>query len=92
MKFYEALGEVIREEREKQGYTLREICLSNFISIGHLSDVERGRKECSSIFMEKVATGLGIPLYELIIEAAYRMAEYEVPDTIESFIDEKLPA
>jgi transcriptional regulator with XRE-family HTH domain len=91
MNFFVAFGEVIREERLKQGYTLRQICSGNYISIGHLSDVERGQKECSHIFMEKVARGLNIPLYELIIETGYRMAEYEVPDTIEDFIVETSP-
>lgn len=87
MKFHEALGEVIRDERLGQELTLREVAQSGFVSMGHLSDVENGRKEGSSAFIEAVAKSLGLPTYELIIEAGYRMAEIKIPETYEDFIE-----
>lgn len=83
MKFYEALGAAIREERNKRGLTLRDVSTKGYVSMGHLSDVENARKEGSETFIESVAQAIGVPSYELIIEAGYRMAEGRVPDTAE---------
>ena len=84
MTFHSILGEVIREQRQAKGLSMREVAGKGFVSIGHLSDVERGYKEASSAFLEAVANGLGVALYELIIETGYRLSELEVPDTPES--------
>jgi transcriptional regulator with XRE-family HTH domain len=86
MKFHQALGEVIREQRIAKGLSLRAVSSNGFVSMGHLSDVENGRKEGSSSFVEGVANGLGVEAYELILEAGYRMAERKlgVPESPES--------
>lgn len=84
MKFSEALGEVIREQRLAKELTLRDVARNGFVSMGHLSDVENGRKEGSSAFINGVANGLGMEASELIIQAGFRMARVEVPDTPES--------
>jgi transcriptional regulator with XRE-family HTH domain len=84
MKFSEALGEVIREQRLAKKLTLRDVASNGFVSMGHLSDVENGRKEGSSSFIDGVANGLGVDASELIIQAGFRMARVEVPDTPES--------
>ena len=55
MKFYQTLGEVIREQRLAKNLTLREVASNGFVSMGHLSDVENGRKEGSSSFLDGVA-------------------------------------
>ena len=81
MKFNEALGTAIRRSRSSQAMTLRELSARSFVSMGHLSDVENGKKEASSICIESLALGLGLPSYELIIEAGYLMSEFVVPDT-----------
>lgn len=91
MKFYEALGAVIREERYARKMTLRDVATKGYISMGHLSDVENSRKEGSETFIEAVANALGMPAYELIIEAGYRMAESKVPDTLEEILKEDSP-
>lgn len=88
MRFYEALGAVIREERMKRGLTLRDISTRGYVSMGHLSDVENARKEGSESFIEAVAKSLGVPSYELIIEAGYRMADLQIPDTYEDFMSD----
>lgn len=84
MKFSEALGEVIREQRLAKELTLRDVSRNGYVSMGHLSDVENGRKEGSSSFIDGVANGLGVDASELIIQAGFRMARVEVPDTPES--------
>jgi transcriptional regulator with XRE-family HTH domain len=86
MKFYEALGQVIREERRKKNLTLRQVSARGYVSMGHLSDVENARKEGSEVFIDAVAGALGVESYELIIEAGYRMADFRIPDTIESLL------
>ena len=44
----EVIGDVLREARTTQGRTLREVSDSARVSLGYLSEVERGRKEPSS--------------------------------------------
>ncbi len=84
MKFRQALGEVIREQRLAKEMTLRDVSRNGYVSLGHLSDVERGAKEASSDLIGSIANGLGVETYELIIKAGYRMADLDVPDTPES--------
>lgn len=84
MIFRQALGEVIREQRLALGLTMREVSSNGYVSLGHLSDVERGVKEPSSDIIDSIANGLGIETYELIIKAGYRMGNLDVPDTPES--------
>ena len=42
------LGDVLRERRRAQGRTLREVSATAAVSLGYLSEVERGEKEASS--------------------------------------------
>ena len=87
MKFREALGEVVREQRLANGLQLRDVSDKGHLSYSFLSEVERGLKECSSVVISNIANGLGIETYDLIIEAGYRMAGDRlaiVPDTPES--------
>ena len=48
----ELLGEVLRSERIRQGRTLREVSLAARVSLGYLSEVERGQKEASSELLQ----------------------------------------
>jgi transcriptional regulator with XRE-family HTH domain len=86
MKFKEALGEVLREQRLAKSLTMRQVSERGHLSYSFLSEVERGIKDCSSDFITAIANGLGVESYDLIIEAGYRMAGSGtfVPDTPES--------
>jgi transcriptional regulator with XRE-family HTH domain len=86
MNFREAIGEVIREQRLANGLQLRDVSERGHLSYSHLSEVERGIKEASSMVLQNIANGLGVQTYDLIIEAGYRMAEscVAVPDSPES--------
>lgn len=87
MKFNQALGIVIAQEREFRSLRMRDISNTGAVSIGHLSEIERGIKEASSSVIEGIAKGLGVSASYLIVEAGYLMGVSEVPDTIEGFID-----
>ena len=84
MNFHEALGLVIKDERQAKGLTLRDVSSTGFVSMGHLSDVENGRKQGSSQFISAVATALSLEPHDLIIGAGYLMKQFQIPSTIES--------
>lgn len=73
LKFKYAIGEAIREARLERGMTMRELSEKAMVSLGHICDVERGQKEGSSEILECLASGLGIPLYELLQIASWKM-------------------
>lgn len=85
MKFRQAFGEVVREQRLAKSLTLRQASERAFVSYSFWSEVERGLKDCGSDFMESMAQGLGVELYDLIIEAGYRLSgdNLAIPDTPE---------
>jgi transcriptional regulator with XRE-family HTH domain len=63
-----AVGDTLRRLRQEQGKTLRELCSVSHVSIGHLSDVERGAKQASFEVIEELANGLNLTLAELMKE------------------------
>jgi transcriptional regulator with XRE-family HTH domain len=73
MTYRQALGSVIHETRVEKNLTLRQVSSKGVISIGYLSEVERGQKEPSSELMLCIAHGLGVHVHELIITAGYRL-------------------
>jgi transcriptional regulator with XRE-family HTH domain len=89
MIFRRAIGEVIREQRLANGLQLRDVSERGHLSYSHLSEVERGIKEPSSMVIESIANGLGVNAYDLIIEAGYRMAgeALAIPDSPESLFE-----
>ena len=60
------LGEVLREIRQDQGRTLRDVATSSSVSLGYLSELERGTKEASSELLAAVCGGLGLTLSEVL--------------------------
>lgn len=87
MRYRVALGEVIREERLNQKLFQRDVSRAGIISLGFLSEVERGQKEISSELLESVACGLGMLPYELVIRAGLKMAGQTIPDTPAELLD-----
>lgn len=57
----ELLGETLREERTAQGRTLREVSQIAKVSLGYLSEIERGQKEASSELINSICGALGVP-------------------------------
>lgn len=70
----EVIGDVLREARTSQGRTLREVSDSARVSLGYLSEVERGRKEPSSELLNSICDALQVPLSHVLSDAADRMA------------------
>ena len=52
------LGDVLRRRRQEQGRTLREVSALARVSLGYLSEVERGQKEASSELLSSICDHL----------------------------------
>jgi transcriptional regulator with XRE-family HTH domain len=70
----EVVGDVLRRARMSQARTLREVSDSARVSLGYLSEVERGRKEPSSELLNAICDALELPLSAVLIDAGERMA------------------
>ncbi len=73
----EVIGDTLRRERTSQGRTLREVSDSARVSLGYLSEVERGRKEASSELLNAICTALDVPLSRVLSDAGTAMAHRE---------------
>ena len=73
----ELLGESLREERVAQGKTLREVSKGARVSLGYLSEVERGQKEASSELLGSICAALDLPLSVVLSVVSEKMAMYE---------------
>jgi transcriptional regulator with XRE-family HTH domain len=73
----EVIGDVLRRARTNQGRTLREVSDSARVSLGYLSEVERGRKEASSELLNAICGALEVPLSRVLVDAGERMARTE---------------
>jgi XRE family transcriptional regulator, stress-response regulator len=76
----EVVGDVLRGARMSQGRTLREVSDSARVSLGYLSEVERGRKEPSSELLNAICDALEVPLSAVLTDAGERMASEERAD------------
>ena len=56
------IGDELRRRRQDQGRTLREVSSAARVSLGYLSEVERGQKEASSELLASICTALDVPL------------------------------
>lgn len=73
----EVIGDVLRRTRTSQGRTLREVSSSARVSLGYLSEVERGRKEASSELLSAICTALEVPLSRVLVDAGAEMADHD---------------
>ncbi len=76
----EVIGDVLRRARTSQGRTLREVSDSARVSLGYLSEVERGRKEASSELLTAICGALDVPLSEVLTDAGRQLARQEHAD------------
>jgi transcriptional regulator with XRE-family HTH domain len=77
------LGDVLRRLRIRQGRTLREVSASARVSLGYLSEVERGRKEASSELLAAICAALETPLSQVFREVSDNFALAELQqDTV----------
>ncbi|MVA75657.1 helix-turn-helix domain-containing protein [Auraticoccus sp. F435] len=73
----ELMGESLREQRVAQGRTLREVSQRARVSLGYLSEVERGQKEASSELLAAICDALGTPMSEVLSTVSNKMALQE---------------
>ena len=79
------IGDVLRDVRQLQGRTLREVSHDARVSLGYLSEVERGQKEASSELLASICQALDSPLSMVLREVSDRIALTEgvmIPDTV----------
>ena len=73
----ELIGESLREERMAQAKTLRAVSQSARVSLGYLSEVERGQKEASSELLAAICSALDVPLSVILNLVSEKMATHE---------------
>jgi transcriptional regulator with XRE-family HTH domain len=72
------IGDALRRLRLRQGRTLREVSASARVSLGYLSEVERGQKEASSELLAAICSALGAPLSQVLREVSDNFALAEL--------------
>jgi transcriptional regulator with XRE-family HTH domain len=90
------LGDVLRSARLAQGKTLRDVSSVARVSLGYLSEVERGQKEASSELLASICEALDAPMSEILGEVSDRFALAEaatamtsvppIPDTVPEWL------
>ncbi len=73
----EVVGETLRGLRLRQSRTLREVSASARVSLGYLSEVERGQKEPSSELLAAICGALDVELSDLFAEVSQLLRREE---------------
>jgi len=76
------IGDALRARRQAQHRTLREVSTAANVSLGYLSEIERGQKEASSELLAAICDALGARLSELLHEVSFTVASAEQVDGI----------
>ncbi|MCW2543395.1 MAG: transcriptional regulator, family [Frankiales bacterium] len=71
------LGDALRDTRMSQHRTLRDVAKAARVSLGYLSEVERGQKEASSELLASICWALGIRLSDLLRAVSEELAVIE---------------
>ena len=72
--FRRFLGHVLRERRVEQGLTLRKLSQEARVSLGYISEIERGQKEASSELLASLCGALDTPLSDILREVSDAVA------------------
>ena len=73
------LGETLRSQRLRQQRTLREVSGAARVSLGYLSEVERGQKEASSELLAAICDALELRLSDVLGEVSEGIRRAEEP-------------
>ncbi|GAA4382302.1 MULTISPECIES: helix-turn-helix domain-containing protein [Brevibacterium] len=79
------IGDSLRAARRRQNRTLRDVSTGASVSLGYLSEIERGQKEASSELLSAICEALDLPVSSLLREVSDRFAiseGVEIPDTV----------
>ena len=90
------LGDVLRDARLAQSKTQREVSSVARVSLGYLSEVERGQKEASSELLASICEALDVPMSKILHEVSDRFTLAEaaflvdsvqsIPDTVPEWL------
>lgn len=77
------IGDELRRLRQDQGRTLRDVSSTARVSLGYLSEIERGQKEASSELLAAICAALEVPMSTLLrtVSDEVGMIEDEVAPT-----------
>lgn len=76
--FRRLLGDVLRERRMERGMTLREVSAEARVSLGYISEIERGQKEASSELLASLCAALDVRLSEVLRSVSDAVAVEEI--------------
>ncbi|HEY3736879.1 MAG TPA: helix-turn-helix transcriptional regulator [Jatrophihabitans sp.] len=79
----EVVGETLRGLRLRQRRTLREVSSQARVSLGYLSEVERGQKEASSELLASIVSALNVDLSDLFVEVSSQLRRREKLERLE---------
>ena len=67
------IGAALRRARIEQGQTLRQLSREASVSLGYLSEIERGQKEASSELLAAICQALNFGIPNLLVEVSQTM-------------------
>lgn len=76
----QVIGDELRRLRQDQGRTLRDVSNAAAVSLGYLSEVERGQKEASSELLAAICGALDVPLSDVLSSVTVHIAQAETVD------------
>ncbi|KQT94443.1 hypothetical protein ASG49_06090 [Marmoricola sp. Leaf446] len=76
--FRASLGAVLRAERMRQSMTLRDLSARARVSLGYISEIERGQKEASSELLAALCEALDLPLSSVLRDVSDHVETQEL--------------
>lgn len=76
------IGASLRSARTEQQRTLRDVARQARVSLGYLSEVERGQKEASSELLNAICSALGLTLASIISSVAKEISAQEAVNLV----------
>lgn len=73
------IGSALRAARIEQNRTLRDVAKSARVSLGYLSEVERGHKEASSELLNAICAALDLSLSTILLDVTNVVRAQEAP-------------
>jgi len=84
ISFRKILGTVFRNIRVESHRTLREVSEQAGVSLGYLSEIERGQKEASSELLVSISSALGFRLSQILRLVANEVEQIENKKILQS--------
>ena len=73
------ISQTLRQARVSQNRTLRDVAKEARVSLGYLSEVERGQKEASSELLNSICVALNLSLSTVLVEVTSLIKLHESP-------------